>query len=304
MKQREREKTEEDRRETPVYVPPKASYAEVLKDAVKNGYAVGQFNLNGLEYLQAIVEVAEEERSPVILGVSVSSTKYIGLDYLIALANAAKLKARVPIILHLDHGPDFDFVMKAIRAGFDSVMYDGSEHPLEENIATTRRVVEAAHAAGVSVEGEIGRIGGTEDEVSVDEREAMLARVDEAERFARETGIDAIAPALGTAHGMYKGRPEIAFDRLEAIHKRTGLPVVLHGGSGVPEEDIRRAIALGVGKINVNTESQVEFSRVVRKTLEEKPDLYDSRKYLGPARGAIKEIIRAKIRLFGSNNRF
>ncbi|MBE3595421.1 MAG: class II fructose-1,6-bisphosphate aldolase [Hydrogenibacillus sp.] len=299
-KQAKQRRTEGNR----VYVPPKASYREVLNDAVQKGYAVGQFNLNGLEYLQAIVEVAEEERSPVILGVSVSSTKYFGLDYLVALANAAKLKAGVPIILHLDHGPDFDFIMKAIRAGFDSVMYDGSEHPLEENIAVTRQVVEAAHAAGVSVEGEIGRIGGTEDEVSVDEREAMLARVDEAERFAEETKIDAIAPAVGTAHGLYKGRPQIAFDRLEAIHKRTGKPIVLHGGSGVPDEDIRQAIALGVGKINVNTESQAEFTRVVRKVLAEKPDVFDSRKYLGPAREAIKEVIRKKIRLFGSHHRF
>lgn len=287
-----------------MYVPPKASYREVLQDANAKGYAVGQFNLNGLEYLQSIVEVAEEERSPVILGVSASSAKYFGMDYLTALTNAAKLKATVPIILHLDHGPHFEFAVKAIHAGFDSVMYDGSEHPLDENIAVTKKIVDVAHALGISVEGEIGVIGGTEDEISVDEAHAMLAKVDESERFAKETGIDAIAPALGTAHGQYKEKPHIAFDRLEEIFKRTGTPVVLHGGSGVPEEDIKRAIALGVAKINVNTEIQMAFHEKVKAVIADNPKLYDSRKYLGPAREAIKEVIRQKIRLFGSNNRF
>lgn len=287
-----------------MHVHPKASYREVLEDANAKGYAVGQFNLNGLEYLQAIVEVADEERSPVILGVSVSSMKYIGLHYLTALADAAKLRARVPVILHLDHGPNFEVVQQAIRGGFDSVMYDGSEHELDRNIAETRRVVDAAHAAGVDVEGELGQIAGTEDEVTVDEREAMLARVDDAIRFAEETGIDALAPALGTAHGMYRTAPEIDFGRLENIFEKTKKPIVLHGGSGVPDDDVRRAISLGVAKINVNTEAQMEFNRIVREKLGNDPKLYDSRKYLGPAREAVKEIVRKKIRLFGSHNRY
>ncbi|HHY68099.1 MAG TPA: tagatose-bisphosphate aldolase subunit KbaY, partial [Alicyclobacillus sp.] len=170
--------------------------------------------------------------------------------------------------------------------------------------AETRRVVDAAHAAGVDVEGELGQIAGTEDEVSVDEREAMLARVDDAIRFAEETGIDALAPALGTAHGMYRTAPEIDFGRLENIFEKTRKPIVLHGGSGVPDDDVRRAISLGVAKINVNTEAQMEFNRIVREKLDNDPKLYDSRKYLGPAREAVKEIVRKKIRLFGSHNRY
>lgn len=285
-------------------VPAKASYREVLTEAYEKGYAVGQFNVNGLEFLQAIVEVAEEERSPVILGVSEGAMKYVGLDYVIAMANAAKLKATVPVILHLDHGPNFELVMKCTRHGFDSVMYDGSHHPLEQNIALTKQVVDACHASGVDVEGELGRIGGTEDELTVDEREATLARPDEAQQFAQETGVDALAPAIGSAHGHYKGKPQLDFDRLAKIKELVGRPLVLHGGTGIPDEDIQRAIQLGVAKINVNTESQDAFTRTVRQTLEDNPKMFDPRKYLGPAREAIKETIRTKIRLFGSHNRY
>ncbi|MCF8566510.1 class II fructose-1,6-bisphosphate aldolase [Alicyclobacillus tolerans] len=284
-------------------VSPKASFKEVLTDGYQNGYAVGQFNVNGLEYLQAIVEVAEEERSAVILGVSEGAMKYVGLDYTVALANAAKLKATVPVILHLDHGPNFDIVMKCVRHGFDAVMFDGSHYPLAENIARTKQVVDACHAAGVDVEGELGRIGGAEDDLSVDEREATLAQPDEAREFAFATGVDAFAPAIGSAHGHYKGKPQLDFDRLAAIRELVGRPLVLHGGTGIPDEDIQQAIRLGVSKINVNTENQSEFTRVVRQSLED-PKVFDPRKYLGPARTAIKETIRTKIRLFGSNGRY
>lgn len=282
---------------------PKASFKEVLTDAFQKRYAVGQFNVNGLEYIQAIIEVAEEERAPVILGVSEGAMKYVGLDYLIGMVSAAKRIATVPVLLHLDHGPHFQLVMKSIRSGFDSVMYDGSHHPLDENIRETKRVVDAAHSAGVDVEGELGRIGGTEDELTVDEREAMLASPAEAKRMVEETGIDALAPAIGSAHGFYKGEPKLDFDRLATIRDLVKIPLVLHGGTGIPDGDIQKAISLGVAKINVNTENQDEFTRVVRKVLQESPKMFDPRKYLGPARAAIKETIRAKIRLFGSQNR-
>lgn len=286
-----------------MHVSPKASFREVLTDGYQKGYAVGQFNVNGLEYLQAIVEVAEEERSPVILGISEGAMKYVGLDYTVALANAAKMKATVPVILHLDHGPNFELVMKCVRHGFDSVMFDGSHYPLAENIARTKQVVDACHACGVDVEGELGRIGGAEDDLSVDERDATLAQPDEAKQFALETGVDAFAPAIGSAHGHYKGKPELDFDRLATIRELVGRPLVLHGGTGIPDEDIQQAIRLGVSKINVNTENQSEFTRVVRQSLES-PKVFDPRKYLGPARAAIKETIRAKIHLFGSNGRY
>lgn len=282
---------------------PFASFKEVLTDGLKNGYAVGQFNLNNLEFTQAIIEVAEEERSPVIFGVSEGAMKYMGLEFTVAIAKAAAQKATVPVILHLDHGSSYEVVLKCIRAGFSSIMIDASHYDLEKNIALTKQVVHACHVLGIDVEGELGRIGGTEDDISVDERDATLARVDESIRLVNETGIDAFAPAIGSAHGMYVGKPELAFDRLGEIRDATGLPLVLHGGSGIPDEDIRRAISLGVAKINVNTESQVAFTKKVREVLDKDAKVYDPRKVLGPAREAIKEVVREKIRLFGSNNR-
>jgi fructose-bisphosphate aldolase class II len=280
-----------------------ASFKEVLTDGLKNGYAVGQFNVNNLEFLQAIVEVAEEERSPVILGVSEGAMKYMGLEYTVAMAKAAAEKASVPVILHLDHGSSYQVVLKCIRAGFSSIMIDASHYPLEENIAKTKQVVDACHVLGIDVEGELGRIGGTEDDLTVDEREASLAIPEEAQRLVQETGIDALAPAIGSAHGPYKGKPELDFDRLAKIRDLTGVPLVLHGGSGIPDEDIRKAISLGVSKINVNTENQIAFTAKVREILINDAKVYDPRKILGPAREAIKEVVREKIRLFGSNDR-
>lgn len=280
-----------------------ASFKEVLTDGLKNGYAVGQFNMNNLEFMQAIIETAEEERAPVILGVSEGAMKYMNLEYTVAMAKAAAEKATVPVILHLDHGSSFEVVLKCIRAGFSSIMIDASHYPLEENIAKTKQVVEACHVLGIDVEGELGRIGGTEDDLSVDEKEATLARADEAVRLVKEAGIDALAPAIGSAHGLYIGTPKLAFDRLEEIRDAVGIPLVLHGGSGIPDEDIRKAISLGVSKINVNTENQVSFTGKIREVLNNDQKVYDPRKYLGPAREAIKETVREKIRLFGSNNR-
>ncbi|GAA4720547.1 class II fructose-1,6-bisphosphate aldolase [Brevibacillus fulvus] len=274
-----------------------------IEDAKKNKYAVGQFNLNNLEFTQAITEAAAEEKSPVIFGVSEGAMKYMGLDYTVAIAKVAAERAGVPIALHLDHGSSFDVVMKCIRAGFSSVMFDGSHYPYEENIRLTKKVVEAAHAVGVSVEGELGTIGGVEDDLSVDEKDAALAKPEEAIRFWEETKVDYVAIAVGTAHGMYKGEPKIHYDIIEEVAKNIGAPIVLHGGSGVPDEAIKKAISLGVGKINVNTENQVACTQTIRDILNAKPNEIDPRKYLGPAREAIKEVVRGKIRLFGSNNR-
>ena len=281
-----------------------ASFKEVLLDGYKNGYAVGQFNINNLEFTQAIIEAANEEKSPVILGVSEGAMKYMGIDYTVAIARVAAESSKVPVILHLDHGPNLKVVMQCIRAGFSSIMIDASHYALEENIAKTKQVVELCHPLGIEVEGELGRIGGTEDDISVDERDATLVIPAEAKRLVDETGIDALAPAIGSAHGVYVGKPELAFDRLEELKALLpGTPMVLHGGSGIPDEDIRMAIARGVSKINVNTENQLAATQTIRDIFAKDAKVYDPRKYLGPARAAIKEVVKEKMRLFGSSGR-
>lgn len=282
---------------------PLVSMNAFLPQAKSEGFAVGQFNINNLEFVQAIIEAGKEEQSPLIFGASEGAIRYMGLSNVVALSKVAAEESGLPVALHLDHGSSFEMVMRCIQAGFSSVMFDGSHYPLEENIRLTKKVVEAAHAVGVSVEGELGTIGGVEDDLEVAEEDAMIADPDEAIRFWKETRVDALAIAVGTAHGMYKGEPKIRFDVIEKVSKQIDVPIVLHGGSGVPDESIKKAIQLGVGKINVNTENQVASSAVVRRLLAEQPDLIDPRKYLGPAREAIKEVVKEKIRLFGSANK-
>jgi fructose-bisphosphate aldolase class II len=275
---------------------------EFLPKAKANKYAVGQFNMNNLEFAQAIVEAAMEEKSPFIFGVSEGALKYMGIEFTVAIAEAAAKKSGLPIALHLDHGSSFEVAMKCIRAGFSSVMFDGSHYTLEENIKLTKEVVKAARAMGVSVEGELGTIGGVEDDISVDESHASLAKPEEAIRFYEETGVDCLAIAVGTAHGMYKGEPKIHYDIIQKVADAIPVPVVLHGGSGVPDEAIRLSIQAGVGKINVNTENQVACTNAIREVLAGDSNVYDPRKYLTPARKAMKEVVQEKIRLFGSSN--
>ncbi|CAM3409728.1 class II fructose-1,6-bisphosphate aldolase [Hydrogenibacillus schlegelii] len=282
---------------------PLVAMTELMRRAKRERFAVGQFNMNNLEFVQAIMEAAELERAPLIFGVSEGALKYMGERYVVALARAAAEGSDIPVVLHLDHGSSFESVMRAIRAGFTSVMFDGSHLPFEENVRLTREIVRVAHAMGVSVEGEIGRIGGVEDDLSVEDEEAQITRPEEAIRFFEETGVDALAISVGTAHGIYKGRPKIRFHVIEAVARAIEAPIVLHGGSGVPEEDVRQAIALGVGKINVNTENQVAMTETIKRIFAEKPDVYDPRKYLGPARDAMREVVRAKMRLFGSSGK-
>ncbi|MBN2981446.1 MULTISPECIES: class II fructose-1,6-bisphosphate aldolase [Cohnella] len=281
---------------------PLVSMNEFLPKAKANRFAVGQFNMNNLEFAQAITEAAMEEKSPFIFGVSEGALKYMGIEYTVAIAEAAAKKSGLPIALHLDHGSSFDVAMQCIRAGFSSVMFDGSHHPYEENIKLTKEIVKAAHAMGVSVEGELGTIGGVEDDISVDEADAALAKPEEAIRFYEETGVDALAIAVGTAHGMYKGEVKIHYDIIEAVTSKIPVPIVLHGGSGVPDDLIRQAIQYGVGKINVNTENQVACTKVIREVLGKDEKIIDPRKYLTPARTAMKEVVKEKIRLFGSSN--
>jgi fructose-bisphosphate aldolase class II len=279
------------------------SLTELLLDAQKGKYAVGAFNCNNMEIVQAIVAAAEAEKSPVIVQASQGAIKYAGIEYIAAMTRLAAEKASVPVALHLDHGTSFAQVMQCVRNSFTSVMIDGSKLALEQNIALTNKVIEAVRPLGVSVEAELGKIGGTEDDITVSEREALFTDPEEAERFVQETNVDALAIAIGTAHGQYKGIPKLDFERLKEIRKRIEAPIVLHGSSGVPDEAIREAISLGVCKVNIDTNIREAFVAAVRSVLEKAPNEIDPRKALGPAREATIEIVREKIRIFGSNGK-
>lgn len=282
---------------------PLVSMTEMLNKALAGKYAVGQFNINNLEWTQAILAAAEEEKSPVILGVSEGAARHMSGFYTIVKMVEGLLhdmKITVPVAIHLDHGSSFEKCKEAIDAGFTSVMIDGSHHPIEENIEMTKKVVEYAHSKGVSVEAEVGTVGGQEDDVIGG---IQYADLQECIRIVKETGIDTLAPALGSVHGPYKGEPNLGFKEMEEIRDAVQLPLVLHGGTGIPLHDIQKSISLGTSKINVNTENQIEFTKAVREVLNAKPDVYDPRKYIVPGRDAIKATVIGKIREFGSNNK-
>lgn len=282
---------------------PFVSLKDLMQAAEAGKYAVGAFNCNNMEIIQAIITAAELEKSPVIVQASQGAIKYAGLAYIVAMTRVAAEAASVPVCLHLDHGTSFEQVMQCIRQGFSSVMIDGSKLPLEENIELTNRVLAVARAVGVSVEAELGRIGGTEDNVSVSEREAFFTDPEEAKYFVDKTGVDALAVAVGTAHGRYKGVPKLDFPRLQKIRELTGVPLVLHGSSGVPDEAIREAVALGVRKINIDTNIREAFVKGLREALAKDPEEIDPRKILGPAKEEMIAVIREKIRLFGSSGK-
>ncbi|MGQ9510619.1 MAG: class II fructose-1,6-bisphosphate aldolase [Thermaceae bacterium] len=299
---------------------------EILDKARKEGYAVPSFNTNNLEITQAILEVAEEVRAPVFIQISDGARKYAGMENLANLVKDMASRVRVPVALHLDHGADFKMVMQALRAGFTSVMIDASHHPFEENVAETKKCVEAAHAVGVSVEAELGRLQGIEDNIQVSEAEAFLTDPEEAERFVELTGIDYLAIAIGTSHGAYKGkgRPYIDHQRLEEIAKRVPIPLVLHGASGVPQwlkdklvatgaelkeatgihdEDIRKAIPNGIAKINIDTDLRLAMTLGIREVVTQNPKEFDPRKIIGKGREYLKQVIREKFELMGTVGR-
>ncbi|EOR24123.1 fructose-bisphosphate aldolase [Cytobacillus oceanisediminis] len=283
---------------------PLVSMKDMLNKAKAEGYAVGQFNLNNLEFTQAILQAAEEEKSPVILGVSEGAARYMaGFKTVVKMVEGLieDYNITVPVAIHLDHGSSFEKCKEAIDAGFTSVMIDASHHSFEENVEITSKVVEYAHAKGVSVEAELGTVGGQEDDVVAEG--VIYADANECVELVKRTGIDTLAPALGSVHGPYKGEPNLGFKEMEEIGKLTGLPLVLHGGTGIPTKDITKAISLGTAKINVNTENQIASAKAVRETLAAKPEEYDPRKYLGPARDAIKATVIGKIKEFGSSNK-
>jgi fructose-bisphosphate aldolase class II len=273
----------------------------LLEQAQQGNYAVGAFNANNMEIVQAIIQAAELERSPVIMQASQGAIRYAGLEYITGMVRIAAENSTVPVALHLDHGTDFDQVIKCIRSGFTSVMFDGSQLPLEENIATTKKILEIARPIGVSVEAELGKIGGTEDDIHVSE--AAYTDPEEARYFVEQTGVRSLAVAIGTAHGQYKGEPRLDFDRLAAIQRLVNIPIVLHGSSGVPDEAVRKAISLGVRKVNIDTNISEAFVGAMREVMAAKPGEIDPRQILGPARQAAIKIIREKMRVFGSSGR-
>ena len=282
---------------------PLVSMTEMLNKAKAEGYSVGQFNLNNLEFTQAILQAAEAEKSPVILGVTEGAARYMsGFKTVVKMVEGLMedLNITVPVAIHLDHGSSFEKCKEAIEAGFTSVMIDASHHPFEENVAATSKIVEYAHAKGVSVEAELGTVGGQEDDVS---GSILYADTQQCVELVKRTGIDCLAPALGSVHGTYNGKPNLGFKEMEEIGSLTGVPLVLHGGTGIPTKDIQKSISLGTAKINVNTENRIASAKVVREVLAAKPNEYDPRKYLGPARDAIRETVIGKMREFGSAGR-
>jgi len=298
---------------------------DLLLPARQKAYAVGAFNINNLESLSAVAEAAVEEKSPVIVAVTPSAIKYAGLAYLAKIVKTAAELAPVPMSLHLDHGENFETVSKCVEAGFTSVMIDGSFLKFEENVALTKRVVDFAHQKGVTVEAELGRLAGVE-ESTVEEKEAVLTDPNAAKEFVEKSGVDALAIAIGTSHGAYKfkAEPKLDFERLELIREKVNVPLVLHGASsvpawiiekavkygaeltgakGIPEEHIKKAISSGIAKINIDTDLRLAFTATIREFLANSPKEFDPRKILGPAKEAMKEVVKGKMRLFRSSGK-
>lgn len=277
-----------------------ANATEMLKKAKENKYAIAHFNINNLEWTRFILEEVEANQSPVILGVSEGAAKYMGGFYTVSCLVRAlmyDLKTTVPVALHLDHGSSVESCYAAIDAGFTSVMIDASKYSLEENIRMTKEVVHYAHSKGVSVEAEVGHIGGSEDNVS---SSVAYCEVADAVELAQTTGIDFFAPALGSVHGIYKGEPKLDFDRMQEIAKLTNLPLVLHGGSGIPDEMIQKGIACGICKLNINTDLQIVWSKAVREFLQGNEFVYDPRKIIKAGEQVLKAEVRKKLELLGS----
>ncbi len=309
---------------------PLVTTTEMFKKAYEGGYAIGAFNVNNMETIQAIIEACEECNSPVILQVSAGARKYANPVYLRHLVAAAVECSHIPVAMHLDHGADFEICKSSIENGFTSVMIDASSKPWEENIRTTKEVVEYAHARGVVVEAELGKLAGIEDDVNVAAKDALFTSPDEVQEFTERTGIDSLAIAIGTSHGAYKFKPgqdpKLRIDILEEIGRRLpGFPIVLHGASsvpqdkvaivnefggsmpnaiGIPESELKKAVKLAVCKVNIDSDLRVAFTAAVRKHLFENPSHFDPRQYLGDARASMKEMVKHKIcDVLGSENK-
>ncbi len=307
---------------------PLVTSTEMFKKAYEGGYAIGAFNVNNMEIVQGITEAAAEVNSPLILQVSAGARKYAKHVYLMKLIEAAIEDTNLPICVHLDHGDSFDICKSCIDGGFTSVMIDGSKYSFEENVELTKKVVDYAHARGVVVEGELGKLAGIEDDVNVSDEDAQFTNPAEVEEFVTRTGVDSLAIAIGTSHGAFKfkGEPRLRFDILEEVSRRLpNFPIVLHGASsvipeyveminanggnmpgaqGVPEDMLRKAASMAVCKINIDSDLRLAMTGTVRKYFAEHPEHFDPRQYLSPARANIKELVKHKIiNVLGSNDK-
>lgn len=277
---------------------------ELLLHAQKNRYAVPAFNCHNLETIQVIVEVANKLRSPVIIAGTPGTFDYAGRDYIQAIVETAAKKYNIPIVLHLDHHTKIEDIKASLELGTKSVMIDASHHPYEENIEVVKNIVEMSHKFGATVEAELGILGGQEDDLIVNEKDSKYTNPQQAVDFVKRTGIDSLAVAIGTAHGLYKEEPKLDFERLEEIRSLVDIPLVLHGASGVPEEAVKKAISLGITKVNIATELKIPFSSKLREYLINHPEENDPRKYMKDAKKAMAKVVKEKILMCMSQNRY
>lgn len=278
---------------------PLVTTKQLLLDAQAGGYAIGAFNVENMEMVQAVVAAAEELKSPVILQTTPSTVKYADLAYFYANVKTAAQKASIPVVMHLDHGNSFDLAMQALRVGYTSIMIDGSHDSFEDNIAVSKAVVDACHPSGVAVEAELGKVGGKEDDLDGGEGNPYTDP-QEAVEFVTRTGIDSLAVAIGTAHGVYQGEPKVDLERLSEIKKVVSIPLVLHGTSGVPDETVKEAIKRGICKVNYATDLRIAFSKGVNEVLNSAPDTIDPKKYNARGREEVKQYVMNKIKVCGS----
>ncbi|UAL51794.1 MULTISPECIES: tagatose bisphosphate family class II aldolase [Metabacillus] len=279
------------------------STESLLKDAQEKGYAVPAFNIHNLETIKAVVEKADELRSPVMLAATPGTIRYMGADYLLQIAETANRKHDIPVSLHLDHHEDLRDIERLIELGARSVMIDASHKPFEENVETVRDVVKFASRFGASVEAELGRLTGMEDDLHVDENDGIYTNPLQAREFVERTGIDSLAVAIGTAHGLYKGNPKLDFDRLREIRKEIHIPLVLHGASGLSSETVQRTIEMGICKVNIATELKIAYSSGLKDYLQKHPNANDPREYFSDGINALKQVVENKIKMCGSYNR-
>lgn len=275
---------------------------QLLSDAHEKGYAVGAFNVENMEMVQAVVAAAEELNSPVIMQTTPSTVKYADLAYFYANVKVAAEKARIPVVMHLDHGSSFELAMQALRTGYTSIMIDGSHESYEDNIAVTKSVVDACHPSEVPVEAELGKVGGKEDDLDGGD-DNPYTDPKQAKEFVERTGVDSLAVAIGTAHGVYKGIPKLDVERLSEIRNVVSIPLVLHGTSGVPDEAVKECIKRGICKVNYATDLRIAFTKGVNKVLKENPDTIDPKKYNAAGREEVKQYVMNKIKVCGSDGK-
>lgn len=275
---------------------------ELLKDAQKNGYAVGAFNVENMEMVMAVLAAAEETKSPVIMQTTPGTVKYAGLDYYLANVRTAAERADVPVVMHLDHGNSFELAMQAYRTGYTSIMIDGSKKPFEENIALTRSVTDATHPGGIPVEGELGRVGGKEDDLDNGDVNPYTDP-QEAREFVERTNVDSLAVGVGTSHGIYKGTPKVNVELVTEIKKVVEVPLVLHGTSGVPDDQVRECVKRGMCKVNYATDLRIAFTKGVKAYMKENPDAFDPKKYAAWGMEEVKKYVMQKMEVVGSVGR-